>query len=190
LEALATQASLEALAIADLPGPPARRRATIEQGMDAPACARPNFPASYGIQPEPAGMLAWEDAARRLEQARNYWLCTTTADGRPHARPVWAVWLADRLCFSTDVSSVKGRNIARDPRVTVHLESGDDVVIVDGVVEPIPPALAEPLAEAYKNKYDWAVTVGESGWYAIRPLRAYAWSEASFPTTATRFEFT
>ncbi len=134
-------------------------------------------------------MLGWEHADTRLAEARNYWLCTASADGRPHARPVWAVWMADRLCFSTDVASVKGRNIAHDPRVTVHLESGDDVVIVEGVAEPVPSELAGPLAEAYERKYRWAVTVGESGWYAVRPVRAYVWSEASFPKTATRFEF-
>ena len=157
--------------------------------MDVPTASRPRFPASYGIDPEPDGMLAWEDVATRLERARNYWLCTSTAEGGTHPRPVWGVWIAERLCFSTDVASIKGRNIARDPRVTIHLESGDDVVIVDGVAEPVPPGLAEALAEAYEDKYDWAVTVSESGWYAVRPVRAYAWSEASFPKTATRFEF-
>ncbi len=134
-------------------------------------------------------MLGWEHASSQLEQARNYWLCTTTGDGRAHARPVWAVWIAGRICFSTDVESLKGRHIARDPRVTVHLESGDDVVIVDGIAEPVPSDVAPALAEAYREKYEWDVTVGESGWYAVRPVRAYAWSEASFPQTATRFEF-
>jgi Pyridoxamine 5'-phosphate oxidase len=158
--------------------------------MEVPIASRPTFPASYGIASDRDGMVAWEDATARLEQARNYWICSCTADGRAHSRPVWGVWIADQLCFSTDVASVKARNIARDPRVTVHLESGDDVVIVEGVAEPVGPELARPLAEAYQRKYDWAVTVGGSGWYAIRPLRACSWSEASFPKTATRFEFT
>jgi hypothetical protein len=57
------------------------------------------------------------------------------------------------------------------------------------VAEPLPAELAASIPEAYQRKYDWEVTVGESGWYAIRPLRAYAWTEAEFPSTATRFDF-
>ncbi len=66
---------------------------------------------------------------------RNYWVCTTRADGRPHAMPVWGLWLDDAVLFSTDPESVKARNLAARPDVVVHLESGDDVVVVDGRAE-------------------------------------------------------
>lgn len=89
------------------------------------------MPASYGSLGEEG--VPWSWAEERLEQARNYWLCTTRADGRPHAAPVWALWRL--LWFSTDPSSQKVRNVAREPRAVVHLESGDDVVIVEGVIE-------------------------------------------------------
>jgi hypothetical protein len=134
-------------------------------------------------------MLEWSWATARLEHAHNYWLATTDASGAPLVRPVWALWIADRLCFSTDGASGKGRNIARDPRVSVNLDNGDEVVILEGVAEPLPTALAGSIPDAYKAKYDWEVTVGDSGWYAVRPLRVYAWTEADFPTTATRFDF-
>jgi Pyridoxamine 5'-phosphate oxidase len=155
----------------------------------APTASRPRFPGSYGIREGAEGLLDWSWAATRLETARNYWLCTSSASGAPHARPVWAVWLAERLCFSTDADSIKGRAIGRDPRVSVHLDSGDEVVILDGIAEALPAELAQELAEAYERKYDWAVTVGPAGWYAIHPVRAYAWTEASYPATATRFDF-
>lgn len=154
-----------------------------------PTRRRPDFPASYGIHREPDGLLEWAWARERLEAARNYWVCTATVDGPPHARPVWAVWIADLLCFSTDPGSVKARHLAREERVSVHLESGDQVVILDGIAAALPAGLADELAAAYERKYDWRVTVAGGGWYGVRPRRAYAWTEKTFAATATRFDF-
>jgi hypothetical protein len=158
--------------------------------MDTPTASRPGFATSYGVSTDADGMLEWSWASGRLERAHNYWLATTSAGGAPFVRPVWALWMQERLCFSTDPSSIKGRNLARDPRVSVNLDDGDEVVIVEGVAEQLPPGLADAIPEAYKAKYNWEVSVGEGGWYAIRPVRAYAWTEADFPSTATRFDFT
>ena len=36
-------------------------------------------------------VLSWPEVAARLAEARNYWLCTTTPSGAPHAAPVWGV---------------------------------------------------------------------------------------------------
>jgi hypothetical protein len=134
-------------------------------------------------------MLAWEWAAERLQNARNYWLATTGPGGAPHVRPVWALWMEGLLCFSTDAGGAKGRNIARDRRVSVNLDDGDEVVILEGLADPLPAELAPEIPAAYKRKYEWDVTVGDSGWYAVRPVRAYAWTESDFPTNATRFDF-
>ena len=43
------------------------------------------------------------------------WVCSTRPDGRPHAMPVWALWIDGALWFSTDPSSYKARNLARSP---------------------------------------------------------------------------
>src|SRR4051812_22385567 len=96
-----------------------------------PTPDRPSFQASYGVDPLLRDeMLDWEDARERLAASRNYWVCTTRPDGRPHVAPVWGLWMDDAFYFSTDSASVKGRNLAARPDVVVHLESGDDVVIV------------------------------------------------------------
>ena len=157
-----------------------------------PTASRPRFANSYGVAAGPDGMLPWEWATERLERAHNYWLASAEVSGAPLVRPVWALWMGERLCFSTGTTSGKGRNIARDPRVSVNLDSGDEVVIIEGVAEPLPAELADSIPAAYKRKYDWEVTVdegGDNGWYAVRPVRAYAWTEAEFPSTATRFDF-
>src|SRR4051812_30272983 len=97
-----------------------------------PQLTRPAMPAAYGIQAGNAGLLPWSWAADRLLTARNYWVCTVTDRGRPHAAPVWGVWYLHTLYFSTDPQSLKGRNLMTRADVVVHLESGDEVVILHG----------------------------------------------------------
>ena len=154
-----------------------------------PIASRPGFEPGYGIHESPEGMLPWSWAEERLERARNYWIGTARKDGRPHAAPVWGLWIEDAVLFSTSPRSRKGRNLARDPRVVVHLESGDEVVIVEGEVERVP--LTEAAAEAYGAKYDFRPDPEspDGNWYAVRPRVAYAWLERDYPRTATRFSF-
>jgi hypothetical protein len=78
--------------------------------------SRPRFAPGYGISDDAEGMLPWSWAVERLTAGRNYWVATTSPDGRPHAMPVWGVWLDDGLWFGTSGRSRKGRNLARDPR--------------------------------------------------------------------------
>ena len=73
-------------------------------------------------------------------------LGTTRADGRPHAKPVWGIWMDGAAIFSTSARSLSARNIARDAEAVIHLESGDRVAILEGRVErPSDPGLLEPL---------------------------------------------
>ena len=154
-----------------------------------PTVTRPRFAPGYGVPDSPEGMLSWSWAEERLEAARNYWIGTARSDGSPHAAPVWGLWIDDAVLFSTSPRSRKGRNLARDPRVVVHLESGDEVVIVEGQGERV--RLEAAAADAYEAKYafrpdpDWP----EGLWFAVRPRLAYAWLETDYPRTATRFAF-
>jgi pyridoxamine 5'-phosphate oxidase-like protein len=52
--------------------------------------------------------------------------------GFPACRPVWGVVTGGTLYLYSERHTVKARNLATDPRVVVHLESGEDVVIVRG----------------------------------------------------------
>jgi PPOX class probable F420-dependent enzyme len=151
-----------------------------------PVAGRPKFAAGYGVPSDPEGMLPWSWVEQELEAARNYWIATVSPDGRPHAAPVWGIWIDGAVVFSTSPESRKGRNLARDPRVVIHLESGDDVVILEGEIEVI--SLAERMADAYEAKYDYRPG-GEGDWFSLRPRVAYAWRESDFPRSATRFSF-
>ena len=98
-------------------------------------------------------MLPWSWAEKRLQAARNYWIVTTGADGEPSAAPVWGVWADGAVYFGTNPRSRKGRNLARDPRAVVHLESGDEVVILHGEVELA--EIEKSIADAYEAKYKY-----------------------------------
>jgi general stress protein 26 len=154
---------------------------------------RPSMPQGYGIASSDAGgMLEWSAIETKLTESRNYWIVTTGSDARPHATPVWGLWLDHAFFFSTDPSSMKGRNIARNPAIVVHLESGDDVVILEGAAERVTdPAVLARFADAYDVKYNIRLDTNDPnfGFYTLRLKVAMAWLEADFPTTATRWRF-
>src|SRR5262249_57282821 len=86
---------------------------------------------------EGSGVAPWAHVDARMRGARNYWVGTSGPDGRPHAMPVWGVWMDDRLHFATDRHSKKARNLAANPACVVHLARGDDVVILEGIAEEV-----------------------------------------------------
>jgi pyridoxine/pyridoxamine 5'-phosphate oxidase len=146
------------------------------------------MPGGYGIASGHDAQVEWAWVEAQCVASRNYWVCTTRADGRPHAMPVWGLWLDRRVVFSTDPQSVKARNFLARPEVVVHLESGDEVVVVEGRVEAMETSLLPEFLDAYETKYDYRPS-GEQvdGVYQVRPRKALAWRETDFPTSATRF---
>jgi len=160
--------------------------------MSGPPADRPRMPRSYGIlaPEEGSGLAAWAHVDARVTGARNYWVGTTGPDGRPHAMPVWGVWMDGRLHFATDRHSKKARNLAANPACVVHLESGDDVVILEGVAEEV--ADRQRLAavdDRYVAKYGvrFAEIPGAVSVWAVRPRVAFAWQEKDFTGSATRW---
>src|SRR3954468_22320223 len=97
-----------------------------------PISSRPLMPDGYGVPEHDEGLLEWSWAVERLTAARNYWFCTTRPDGRPHAMPAWAAWVNGTLYFDGSPETRRGRNLAQNASIGVHLESGDEVVILEG----------------------------------------------------------
>ena len=56
------------------------------------------------------------------EGTRTAVLATTRHDGRPHAVPIAFVLDDDDVLFLTNAESVKGRDLLRDPRVTLLVD--------------------------------------------------------------------
>ena len=156
--------------------------------------SRPATPGYF--QPADKGvLLEWNETAQRFAAAKNYWISTASASGRPHAMPVWGVWLSDRFVFSTSPESRKARNLQVNPQVAVHLENGDVLVVVEGRAAEVRDQ-AELLAflDAYNPKYHWNFTVDQvsRGVFAVHPETAFAWLGGegdAFGATATRWRF-
>ncbi len=170
---------------------PAQRR-TVPDAAPEPPRDRPAFAQSYGIKPDGKGLIAWNDVCAKLTKSKNYWIATARPDGRPHSMPVWGVWLDGALIFGTDRNSRKARNLQRQPVAIVHLESGDDAVILECAAQEITDA-AEIAAidAAYKKKYKMKLTDAPGTPYivAMKPRVAFAWQERDFPVSATRWKF-
>jgi len=149
---------------------------------------RPAMPAGYGLLPPSEGSLvAWEHVTTRLREAHNYWVSSASAHGRPHAMPVWGLWTDGRFIFSTDPASRKARNFQANPRVVIHLESADDVVVLEGSVEVVKDAeWLTTMNKAYAAKY--GVPLGDGPVFQVVPLRVFSWEESGFPSTATKWE--
>lgn len=159
---------------------------------ERPRPTKPRWPESYGLSKDAGPHVDWGDAVLRLSAARNYWVGSTGSDRRPYVAPVWGIWLDGVFCFSTAVTSRKGRNLRSNPAIAIHLESGDDVLILQGDVEAVTDASTfARYAQAYKAKYGWRPEFGKPGQvtYAVRPRAAFTWRERDFPTTATRWVF-
>jgi hypothetical protein len=156
-----------------------------------PVPGRPVAPDVYPFPSDPTRWLSWARVDERLERAPNYWLATASAAGVPHATPVWGVWLDATLYFDGLPTTRWARNIEVNPRLTVHLESGEDVVIVDGRADGLVTGveLAERIVAAWNGKYGrLAPEPATRGLFRMRPRTARAWSRSSLDD-GTRWTF-
>jgi general stress protein 26 len=152
----------------------------------------PHVPSMYGLKPR-MQYLPFSHAEARLTNSRNYWICTARPDGRPHSIPVWGFWVDGALFFGTARASRKARNLAQNPAVSIHLESGDDVIILEGnavEVDLTDKSRLPPLDAASRAKYKMPLmATPEVVLYSVRPRVVLAWTENNFPNNATRWQF-
>ena len=100
------------------------------------------------------------DARRAFltEGTRTAVLATIREDGRPHAVPIAFVLDDDDILFLTNAETVKGRDLLRDPRVTLVVD--DEVppfgfVMIEGrAVASRDVGSVEQLARRISQRYD------------------------------------
>lgn len=166
-----------------------------------PRPSRPHLPPGYGIDRAtgpPGSSLPWAQVRGWLAEAANDWVCTVRPDGRPHAKPVWGLWLERSFVFSTHPETVTARDLRSNPEVAVHLESGDQVVVLEGEARRTRdrPFLAR-FGEIYGDKYRWPVGPDDvdpenpdAAFFVVRPRRAVSWGAATeVGETMTRWTF-
>jgi len=75
-----------------------------------------------------------EEARAFLEEQRTMTCATNGREGFPHLMPLWYVVRDDRLWAWTYAKSQKVRNLERDPRATLQVETGLEYAELRGVM--------------------------------------------------------
>jgi hypothetical protein len=158
-----------------------------------PPAERPDSPPpSYGVPEEGGELVPWSFVIERIRESGAYWLVTVRPGGRPHAMPVWGVFVDDDLYLETDPGTRKARNLAANPRVVVHPDGADEAVIVEGSASAfVPPReLGKRIAAEFTRKHPGyrpsASEWDNGGLFRIVPEVVFAWRDMP---TATRWRF-
>ena len=97
-----------------------------------------------------------ERAERRLREDTVIWLTTVRADGQPQSTPVWFLWDGERnLLIMSQPNKPKLRNIASNPRISLHFDDhdGDDVVALECEATVATETISGEEHSAYIEKY-------------------------------------
>ncbi|MFJ2770960.1 pyridoxamine 5'-phosphate oxidase family protein [Streptomyces sp. NPDC087300] len=121
------------------------------------------------------------DTRARLESDIDLWVATTGSPGGAHLVPLSYLWDGTALLVSTPRASVTGRNLLADGRVRLSLGPTRDVVIVDGVAEPVDiAALGDGTGDEFASRtgFDPRELDEPYQYFRITPRRVQAWREA------------
>lgn len=110
------------------------------------------------------------DTEKALREDAILWLTTVTPQGQPQSTPVWFLWEDGSFLIYSQSGKPKLRNIAANPRVSVHLrgtEDGGEIATFDATAEM--PSEAKPADQVpgYIEKYR-------------AHIRGYGWTPRSF----------
>ena len=171
---------------------------TTPRPSSQPLPDRPTIPGGYGVPASTSGLLTWSAVEERLTASLHYWLATVRPDGTPHVVPRWGVWLDGRFWYDGAPVTRHARNRETNPACTLNLESGTEVVIVEGTATAAradADGLGSRLAAAFSKYHPYGYRPEPDAWSGddggglgvLTPRRALAWF--AFPHDCTRFTF-
>jgi len=154
-----------------------------------------------------AAPIRWDEAARLFAAERSYWVATTSDGGRPHVRPVLAVWIDERMYSTTSPAARKGQNLTSRPSAAVTARTPAMDIVIEGPITWIDdPLRLHRIGTVYRDKYGWPVTVVGDAFHApyaaptaghppyrvyeLTPVVAYAFgTDGNLAERSTRFRF-
>ncbi len=158
-----------------------------------PRRVRPKIPEKWHVPNDPKLWITWVHANDNLARETVYWVSTASRLGQPHAVPVWGIWKQNRFYFETDPKSVKGRNLLNNQRLVVHLQDGNDTVILEGSArrEKRTEKLNQ-LRKDYVRKYqytpDWSNEEDQIV-FRVEPRIVHAWKAPRMHRSLVKFIF-
>ena len=144
--------------------------------------------------------LSWAECLDRFDAALFWWVATAEPGTGPHAVPVWGVVVDGAMYWYSEAASRRSRDLAIDPRVVVHLESGEEVLIARGTAALAGTAADLPeVSAAYRPKYpspeDAAWLPDQPDWAHVQiwrfvPMTALTWDLVSIVSSQRRWSAT
>ncbi len=144
-------------------------------------------------QRDKVAMTAQEIAAM-LAGSRKVQLATINRDGTPHLVAMYYAMLDGQITFWTYRSSQKARNLARDPRVTCLVETGEQYFDLRGVqVQGVARCIEDPAEVRDIGRRIAGAMTGQPAdglddyvehaarkrvGYAVQPRRIMSWDHA------------
>ncbi|MHB8509573.1 MAG: pyridoxamine 5'-phosphate oxidase family protein [Candidatus Dormibacteria bacterium] len=138
-----------------------------------------------------------------LAEQRTCRVATINADGSPHVTPLWFVWEGECLWLYSLLRSQRWTNLARDPRVSVVIDTGNSYFDLRGVeflgqVEAVgeQPRTGEEVPEliapedAFAERYtggSWQGYDLRHAWLRLRPIKEVSWDFRKLAGTETAF---
>ena len=145
----------------------------------------------YRLPETPEHRLSWSFVTEQMSAARYYWITTVNRHGQPHAVPVWGLWYEHRVHLEGSPKTAWARNALRQPDVSLHLPSAEQVVLIEGRAQflgdtDLDAAAWHTLDTQYQTKY---ATHQGSPWIVIHPRKVVAWDHPNLQTmTCWSFE--
>jgi nitroimidazol reductase NimA-like FMN-containing flavoprotein (pyridoxamine 5'-phosphate oxidase superfamily) len=142
---------------------------------------------------DPKLWITWEHANDKLARETAYWVSTASRLGRPHAAPVWRIWKQNRFYFETAPNSVKGRNLSSNQSLVVHVQEGNDTVILEGTTRrekrtETLNALRKDYLRKYQYTLDWS-NEQEQIVFMVEPKIVRAWKAPRMHRSLVKFIF-
>jgi hypothetical protein len=110
--------------------------------------------------------------------------------------PIWGAWVDDRAYLLGQLSARWARNLAQNPACVIHVQQGDDVVIVEGDARLLTEPSAEVLERCRVGFAKYQVSHGNTvapetwvgkGFWEVTPRVVFGFSD--YVTDATRWRF-
>ncbi|MHA1986068.1 MAG: pyridoxamine 5'-phosphate oxidase family protein [Promethearchaeota archaeon] len=147
---------------------------------------RPYIP-DYGIEESDKGLLGWDFVQNQMKDAENYWLSTTKPNSHPHVIPTWGSWINDNFYFGGGSETQNRKNLAENPHIVVHSESGVRVVIIEGKVSiEKEEDLIKEIKKDYMRKYNLD---HPPPFYRVNKTKVFCWDMNDYVGTPTRWKF-